>query len=227
MQKVVVISGVTQGLGRAMVAEFAIRGIGVLGCGRSAFQIGVLSAELGDPHDFEVVDVVSDEAVGRWAEGLLERYGPPDILLNNAALMNESAPLWEVPAAEMSTLLAVNLGGTVNLIRHFVPAMISRGRGMVVNFSSGYGRATAPLVAPYCATKWGVEGLTRALAAELPPGLAAVALNPGIINTEMLHTCWGERADAYPDAAVWAQVAVPFILGLGRQDNGRTCTVPL
>jgi len=63
-----------------------------------------------------------------------------------------------------------------------VPAMVRRGQGVIVNFSSGWGRSTDAGVAPYCATKWAIEGLTQALAQELPPGMAAVPLNPGIIN---------------------------------------------
>ena len=78
----------------------------------------------------------------------------------------------------------VNIKGTVNVIRHFVPAMVERRRGVIVNFSSGWGRSTRAEVAPYCATKWAIEGFTQALAQELPPGMAAVPLNPGIINTE-------------------------------------------
>lgn len=226
-KRTIVLTGATRGLGRVMAQGFAERGHTVLGCGRSAAQLDSLRAELGEPHDFEVVDVASDQDVQRWAARLLASFGAPDLIVNNAALMNRTAPLWEVSAGELSALLEVNLGGTVNVIRHFVPAMLGAGQGVIVNFSSGWGKVTSPHVAPYCATKWGIEGLTRALAQELPPGLAAVPLNPGIINTEMLQTCWGEDADAYPDAATWGEVAVPFILELGPKDSGRTRNVPL
>ncbi len=96
---------------------------------------------------------------------------------------------------------------------------------MIVNISSGWGRSVAPQVAAYCGTKWAVEGLTRALAEELPPGMAAVPLNPGIINTDMLQTCWGDGANSYPDAAAWATRAVPMLLKLGAKDNGRPLSV--
>ncbi len=62
---------------------------------------------------------------------------------------------------------------------------------MIVNFSSYWGRSGAAEVAPYCASKWAIEGLTAALAEELPKGMAAVALNPGVIYTEMLESCLG------------------------------------
>ncbi|MCB1093517.1 MAG: SDR family NAD(P)-dependent oxidoreductase, partial [Verrucomicrobiae bacterium] len=81
-------------------------------------------------------------------------------------------------------------------------------------------------VAPYCATKWGIEGLTAALSQELPRGLAAVALNPGIIDTDMLRSCFGGGAGAYDDAATWAERAVPFLAKLGAKDNGKALTAP-
>ncbi len=112
------------------------------------------------------------------------------------------------------------------IIRAFLPAMMERGEGVVVNFSSGWGRSTAPEVAPYCATKWGIEGLTSALAQELPPGLAAVALNPGVIDTRMLRSCFGENAASYPDPAHWAEMAVPFLASLSARHNGMPLTVP-
>ena len=69
--------------------------------------------------------------------------------------------------------------------------------------------------------------MTQALAQELPHGLAAVALNPGIINTEMLQTCLGpESAAHYPAAPEWARSAGPYLLGLGPKDNGQALTVP-
>ena len=95
----------------------------------------------------------------------------------------------------------------------------------MVNFSSGWGRSTAPGVAPDCATRFAVEGMTRALAQELPPGLAAIALNPGIVDTDMLRTAWSDGAAAHPTPEKWAVRAVPFLLGLGPGDNGGSLSV--
>jgi NAD(P)-dependent dehydrogenase (short-subunit alcohol dehydrogenase family) len=87
------------------------------------------------------------------------------------------------------------------------------------------GRATSPEVAPYCTSKFAIEGLTRALADELPEGMAAIPLNPGVINTDMLQICFGDQASGYPDAREWAEKAVPFLLRLGSRDNGKSLTV--
>src|SRR5262249_42930542 len=130
-----------------------------------------------------------------------------------------------VSSAEFDQVIDVNIKGVANVIRHFAPALVERGRGVLVNFSSGWGRSTDAEVAPYCATKWATEGLTQALAQELPAGVAAIALNPGIIDTDMLQSCFGRSASAYPSAEQWARKAVPFLLELGPRHNGQSLTV--
>lgn len=225
-KKIVLITGVTRGLGRAMVDEFVRLGHTVLGCGRSKDGIEQLRRQVGQPHDFAAVDVASDDEVKVWASRLLGSHGPPDLLLNNAGVINRNAPLWEISAREFSQVIDVNVKGIANVIRHFVPEMIKRKRGVIVNFSSGWGRSADAEVAPYCASKWAIEGLTQAFAQELPSGLAAVALNPGIINTEMLQSCFGGSASGYLSPAKWAKSAVPFLLTLGPGDNGQQLTVP-
>ncbi len=219
------ITGVSRGLGRALTTAFIRLGHTVLGCARSAAAIEELTRLYGAPHDFAVVDVAEEAAVRSWATSLLDRHGPPDLLINNAAVINRNAPLWKVPTAEFDRVVDVNLKGVANVLRHFVPGMVARRRGVIVNVSSGWGRSTDAEVAPYCATKWAIEGLTRALALELPAGLAAVPLNPGIIDTAMLRSCFGESAAAYPSPETWARRAAPFFLRLGPRDNGRPLTV--
>jgi NAD(P)-dependent dehydrogenase (short-subunit alcohol dehydrogenase family) len=213
--RVIAVTGVSRGLGRELFRGLAEAGHVVVGCARSP-----------ESEDIAAVDVADDAAVAAWAADAIARHGPPDLLINNAALMNRPAPLWDVPAVEFDALLRVNVGGVASAIRHFAPAMIAAGRGVIANLSSGWGRSASAEVGPYCATKWAVEGLTRALAAELRPGLAAVAVNPGIIDTDMLRTCWGGAAAAYPSPARWAERAVPFFLRLGPGDNGRSVDIP-
>src|SRR6266566_2727839 len=224
--KLVVITGVTRRLGRAMAEEFIRLGHTVLGCGRSEKPIEQLRRAFGRPHQFDTVDVASDEQVKNWAGRLLQTHGLPDLLLNNAAIINKNAPLWKVSVEEFSEVIDVNIKGVVNVIRHFVPAMGARSRGIIVNFSSGWGRSTDAEVAPYCAAKWAIEGLTQALAQELPASVAAIALNPGVINTDTLQSCFGGSASAYPSATDWAKTAVSFLLKLGLADNGKQLTAP-
>src|SRR4051812_42139756 len=208
--KVIVITGVSRGLGRAMAEGFARLGHTVAGCARSGKVVETLAAGLGAPHRFEAVDVSDDGAVAQWAKNVIDTVGVPDLLINNAALINRSAPLWRVSTDEFSRVIDVNIKGVANVIRHFLPSMLQRRNGVIVNFSSGWGRSTDTEVAPYCATKWAIEGLTQALAQELPSGMAAVPLNPGIINTDMLRSSFGGSASSYPTAEQWAKRAVPF-----------------
>lgn len=225
-QRKILITGVSRGLGRAMTEEFIRLGHTVIGCARSQQAIAELSDRFPSPHRFDCVDVSNDSQVGGWANIVLGKVGAPDLILNSAALINQNASLWNVPPDEFSRVVDVNVKGVYHVIRHFVPAMIERERGVIVNFSSGWGRSTSPEVGPYCATKWAVEGLTRALADDLPYGVAAIPLNPGVIHTDMLDSCFGANAAAYPRAAQWATKAVPFLLELGLEDNGDPLTAP-
>ncbi|NIM00968.1 MAG: SDR family NAD(P)-dependent oxidoreductase [Acidobacteria bacterium] len=216
MARTIVITGVSRGLGKALADRWIEAGHTVSGCSRG-----------GDAENrVDAVDVGDDAAVGRWAREVLDRVGPPDLLVNNAGLINANAPLWSVPPDEFRRVVDTNVAGTYHTIRHFLPAMIEAGRGVIVNLSSGWGRGTAPEVAPYCATKWAVEGLTQSLAQELPPGLAAVTLNPGVIHTEMLESAFGASASAFPDPDAWASRAARFILEIGAKDNGKALTAP-
>lgn len=222
----IVITGVTRGLGLALAKAFIAEGHTVIGCGRGTEGILDLRFTHDAPHKFDVVDVADANKVELWGHKVLGIDDAPDILINNAALINTPAPLWKVPADEFKKMMDVNVTGMANVIRVFVPPMIKAGRGVIVNLSSGWGRSVSPEVAPYCASKWAVEGLTKALAEELPAGLAAVPLNPGVIDTAMLRQAWADDAGGHVKPEEWAKVAAPFILGLGPKDNGRSLTVP-
>ena len=224
--RIVLITGVSRGLGRAMAVKFAELGHVVVGCGRSKQAIASLQKELGAPHRFSVVDVTREAQVSKWASEVIESVGAPHLLLNNAALINPVSPLWEIAGKDFDEVIDVNIKGVANVVRHFVPAMVKRKSGIIVNFSSGWGRDTDAGVAPYCATKWAIEGMTRALAQELPKGMAAIPLSPGIIDTDMLRSCFGNEAGNYPTAEVWVETAVSFLLGLKASDNGKPLTVP-
>lgn len=224
--KTIVITGVTRGLGAALARWMADQGHRIAGCGRHAERLELLSRELGQPHRLSVVDVSDAAAAQQWGAQIVEAWGAPDLVVNNAALINANAALWKVPVDEFSQVIDVNIKGVYHVLRAFLPAMIQRKRGVVANISSTWGRVTSPEVAPYCATKWAVEGLTQSLAQELPKDVAAVAVNPGVIHTEMLESCFGAGAAAYMPPEKWVEKAGPFLLSLGRQHNGRPVSVP-
>ena len=224
MSNNILITGVSRGLGLSMCHEFDRIGCRIAGCARNVDAVTQLSRDLPG-HFFRVVDVADMDQVDQWATDLDAEGFVPDLLLNNAAIINQNANLWEVPVDEFNKMIQVNIFGSFAILRAFLPKMIHHGSGGIVNFSSTWGRSTSPQVAPYCATKYAIEGLTQSLASELPENVFAVALNPGIINTEMLQTCFGESAAAYQNADEWAKTAVPFLLSLGPTDNGRSLTV--
>lgn len=227
MSRTIILTGVSRGLGRAMLEGFAGEGHTVLGCATNAESIQQLRSEFAAPHQFEVVDVSDFDQVTAWSKKVLASGLVPDLLVNNAALINRSEALWDVPPQEFEKLMNVNVTGSFHVIKAFLPAMMEAGKGVIVNFSSGWGRSTSPEVVPYCASKWAIEGLSRGLAQELPRGLAAVAFNPGVIHTEMLASCFGGMASSYPSPNQWAQRAVPYLLSLDASDNGRSLDVPV
>ncbi|MGC1393687.1 MAG: SDR family oxidoreductase [Coleofasciculaceae cyanobacterium] len=226
MGKVIVITGVSRGLGQAITESFIQLENTVLGCARSKNTVEKLQEKFSTPHNFTVVDVAEAEQVQTWAKRLIAEYGTPDLLINNAAIINDLAPFWQIPGQDFDRLIDVNIKGVANVLRHFLPAMIEQKKGIIVNLSSGWGRSTSPDVSSYCASKWAIEGLTRSLAQELPDGMAAIPLNPGIIHTDMLEVCYGEDAANYTTIADWTQKAVPFLLQLSAADNGMPLTVP-
>ena len=228
----IVITGVTRGLGRALCDFFIREGHTVAGCGRSADGVLDLRFAHASPHRFDIVDITQAAKVDIWVEKLTASMPAPDILINNAGYMNHPAPFWKVPVEEFDKTIDINLKGTANVLRALLPYMLTGKQGVIVNFSSSWGRTVSESVAPYCAAKWGIEGLTAALARDLPPGMSAVALDPGTVNTDMLRkydptTAESSGESSCPDADKWAEVAGPFILNLNARDNGKALTVPL
>ena len=221
----IVITGATRGLGRALTEGFIDLGYLVAGCGTKPELVAELTKQFPGRHRFSTVDVTNSIAVETWASETISALGAPQILINNAGVINRTSPLWELSADETAKVIQVNVIGTANVIGTFVPAMIKAGKGTIVNLSSGWGRSVDAGEAPYCASKWAIEGLTKALAEELPEGLAAVPLSPGIVDTDMLRICWSGEAKNFPSPQQWAKKAVPFILKLGPKDTGKSLSI--
>lgn len=224
--KTVVITGCTRGLGRAMLPLFIKAGWQIVGCGRNAAQIAELSHQFPAPHHFQTCDVSHESDIAAFCASILEKFGPPDLVLNNAAIITPNAPLWETSAEDFSRIIDINIKGPAAMMRHLLPAMLKRGTGVIVNFSSGWGRSTASDVAPYCATKYAIEGLSMATAQDTRGKVAIIPMNPGIIDTDMLRSTFGTGAADFPDADAWARRAVPYFIKLTPKDNGKPLTVP-
>jgi NAD(P)-dependent dehydrogenase (short-subunit alcohol dehydrogenase family) len=221
---IVVITGVTKGLGHAFAKEFKLRGWQIAGCGRSKILIQELQKEYGEEDLFSVVDVGNAQEVENWSKEIISTLGVPSIVINNAGLINDPNPLWKVSEEEFSEILKVNVNGAFNVQKSFLPSMIAQKKGLIVNISSSSGKEGEDLFGPYCASKFALEGMTQSLAKELPNGIAVVCLDPGALNTDMFQKAYPENASLYPTAEKRAKSIVSFILQMTPQDSGKSLT---
>lgn len=162
----IVITGVTRGLGRALTEAFLRQGHWVAGFGRTTetiAQLQVWAASQEGHAWFDVVNVAVETEVAAWSRRVIAEWGPPDLLINNAAVMPTPAVLWEVPAKDFDYTLAVNLSGVANVIRYFVPAMIHRRQGIIANISSGWGASRCSEGRPLLRDQVGHRGTDKSL----------------------------------------------------------------
>jgi NAD(P)-dependent dehydrogenase (short-subunit alcohol dehydrogenase family) len=193
-QKTAVVTGAGSGIGQAIAATFARAGarVWVVDRDTSAGEATVAHIrEGGHSADFASLDV-SDEAA---ALALAGRLPPVDILVNNAGI-GHVGNLLGTTAADLDRLYAVNVRGVFNGCRAFVPAMLQRGRGSVINLASIGGIVAVRDRLAYTVTKHAVVGLTRALALDHShTGVRFNALCPGRVETPFVTA----RIQEYPD----------------------------
>jgi len=188
---VIWLTGCTSGIGKALVTEFTKAGHTIFAGARR--PMCELSEHYPTQH-FYPLDVSDEQSVKQFCKKAYQITGTPNILINNAAVINSQAPLWEISGEEFDQLMLINVSGTASMIRHTMPYFLenqSEEKRLIINLSSGWGRSTSPQVTPYCASKWAIEGLNQALSQELSAisNIATIALSPGVVNTDMLHTC--------------------------------------
>jgi NAD(P)-dependent dehydrogenase (short-subunit alcohol dehydrogenase family) len=172
MTRVAVVTGGMSGLGAASVRRLAADGI------------TVVTFDLAPGADF-AVDVADSAAVTVAAR----EVGPVDILVNCAGIIGPNKPLWKVDDAEWANTFAVNVTGTFNLCRAFVPGMREKGWGRIVNFASMAGKDGNPNLAAYSASKAAVIALTKSLGKELATsGVLVNVIAPAVIETPMNDT---------------------------------------
>ena len=213
--EVVVVTGASRGLGRSMVERFAEEGARVTLTARDEERMERVAEDLSGESLVVPADVRDADAVERVVERTVERFGRLDTLVNNAGvsilgMQNSRKRLVDVAESEWDTVLGVNLKGTFLFTRAALPYMFERGRGNVVNVSSGLGRRAIAGAGAYVSSKWGLEGLTRVTALEgVDGGVNANALDPGgRVDTDIwAHLPDDERAEILPpdvmdDAAV-------------------------
>jgi NAD(P)-dependent dehydrogenase (short-subunit alcohol dehydrogenase family) len=189
--RVAIVTGAGQGIGRAIARRFAEEGAQVMVVDRDALTARRTAQELrsqGFAAQSCQADVTRPTEVRRMVARTLDTYGGVDILVNNAGVLRSTAVAAITPA-EWDLVLDVNLKGTFLCAQAVFDSMVSRGAGRIVNMASMAGRATSTLGgAHYTAAKAGVLGLSRHLAREwASAGITVNAVCPGIVDTPMVH----------------------------------------
>ncbi|MEJ2207894.1 MAG: 3-oxoacyl-ACP reductase FabG [Anaerolineae bacterium] len=196
--RVTLITGGAAGIGKATAERFLEEGATVVLCdvneeaGRAAVE--ELRAKAAGI-EFQVVDVTDRQAVGAWVDGVVERHGRVDVLVNNAGILRDNVLvkvkdgqlLKQMPEKDFDLVIAVNLKGVFNCTQAVAPHMIRQGSGVILNASSIVGLDGNFGQTNYVATKAGVVGMTKVWARELGRfGVRVNALAPGFIATEMV-----------------------------------------
>jgi 3-hydroxybutyrate dehydrogenase len=183
-----VVTGGGRGIGAAVARALAREGAAVVVAARTLDQVERVAAELRESewNAWAVVcDVTRPESVRELARGAIQRLGHVDILVNNAGVAH-SAPLHKITLEDWNRLFAVNATGTFLCTQAFVPGMLERKWGRVVNVASVSGLTGARYIAAYAASKHAVLGFTRAVAAEVAlQGVTVNAVCPGYVDTDL------------------------------------------
>lgn len=187
--KTVFVTGATAGIGRSCVRAFAREGARVLFCGRRADRLdqlaGEVKAEFGVPVRSFTLDVRDRGAVDAAMASLPTEWAAVDVLVNNAGLSRGLDKLHEGKISDWEEMIDTNIKGLLYVSRAVLPGMVARGRGHVINIGSIAGHDVYPGGNVYCATKFAVNALSRALRLDLNgTPLRVSSVDPGMVETE-------------------------------------------
>ena len=220
--KIILVTGCTRGMGRKLVEYFANHCKIVIGVGHAGEHMNALKRELGgNPKcKFYPVEVSNLQQVESLADQLRALNMVPDILINNAAVLGPVKPIWEVTEDEFCKTMQINVQGVFNFMHAFMPLMKDKQGAVIVNISSGWGRTVCSKYSTYCTSKWAVEGLTKAAAADCEnTQMAVVSIAPGVVDTDMLHEAGITQKGVPLDD--WVKTFPNMVVGLNKQNNGQ------
>lgn len=180
-----VVTGGGSGLGAAIAEHLVVAGAHVVLVGRRAKALEATCDRLGGDARYELCDVADPVAVAELGRRLADEQ--VSILVNNAGVPGPVAPLTDIGPEEWDDVFAVNVRGTYLMCRAFLPGMVTRREGDVVNLASVSGKRPLARRTPYCASKMAVLGLTSALAFEVGEyGVRVNALSPGPVEGDRM-----------------------------------------
>lgn len=212
--KVAIVTGASSGIGRAAAILFAREGARVVLGARRGAELDALVSELRG-NGCEAAAVAGDVRHDAYAAALVEeavgRFGGLDIAFDNAGIAGTLAPLPELPEAAWRETIDTNLTSAFLLARHQIPAMLARGGGSLIFTSTFVGHSVGmPGMAAYAASKAGLIGLTRSLAAEWGPrGIRVNALLPGATDTPALTAQTAEERGWVAGLHALKRIATP------------------
>ncbi|MFC4822108.1 oxidoreductase [Dokdonella ginsengisoli] len=197
--KILLVTGVSSGFGRALAHEALAAGHTVVGTVRSEpakREFQSLSATAAFAH---VLDVTDFERIDGVVSEIENRVGPIDVLVNNAGYGHEGL-LEESPLAELRRQFDVNVFGAVAMMKAVLPFMRARRRGHILNVTSMGGHITMPGIAYYCGSKFALEGISESLGKEVEPfGIAVTAVAPGSFRTDWAGRSMTRTPRSIPD----------------------------
>jgi 3-oxoacyl-[acyl-carrier protein] reductase len=219
--QVVLVTGGARGIGLATVQALLAHGARVGFCARHASHVQSALRQCGAaPGVFaEVADVADAEQMRAFVAGASKALGPVDALVNNAGVLRHG-PFVEERYEDIARLISINLTGLAFATRAVLPGMLARRAGTIINVASGVGLYAACGLAVYSATKFGVVGLTQALAQEVgEAGVRVYAVCPGRVATDMQVQYSGERIGIPPQT-----VAARIVQLAGRHPKAKPGT---
>ncbi len=209
------VTGGGNGLGAAIARALHGAGADVVVAGRRTGPLAALCAELGERASWRACDVADPASVAELAASLAEVE--VDVLVNNAGVAGPVAPLTEIGVEEWDTVFDVNVRGVFLVCRAFLPAMVARGRGDVVNMASVSGKRPLVRRTPYAASKLAVIGLTSTLAFEVgPAGVNVNTLSPGPVAGPRMQRNFTLEAERTGTSYAEAEAAFVSRAALGR-----------
>jgi NAD(P)-dependent dehydrogenase (short-subunit alcohol dehydrogenase family) len=186
--KVAVVTGAGRGIGRAIAEGLARHGARVVLTGRTEATLAEAAAAIGKAASVHVADIAREPDVLALRDAVLARGWRIDVLVNNAGINPIFRGIERVSLEDWQSIIDINLTGTFLCCKHLGGAMVEQGAGSIINISSVAGHVGLLRSVPYCASKGGVEMLTRALALDWAKrGVRVNTLAPGWVDTDLTH----------------------------------------